>query len=145
MQKSDFSLSKFKTAGGEETLCFCATLNYQGKPIAYVSNEGMGGSHRWQKNKMPETFWAEFAAFCKSTYTQFDFEQDDSLVDDLIEDIEEQKALKRKARKNTLFRLKSENYERGEWRVLKAVGAGAVDFIRKKYGADVAEIFGVQS
>lgn len=42
-----YALTKVHRAGGDETTRFDSVLVLDGRPVAYVSNGGEGGAHRW--------------------------------------------------------------------------------------------------
>lgn len=48
------TLSRLKTAGGEETPRFEATLVFNGNPVAVVSNDGNGGPCRYHWSTRPD-------------------------------------------------------------------------------------------
>lgn len=140
MQKSDFSISAFKQAGGEETMRFECQLLYQGLPIAHVSNSGRGGCHHWHKNpKVNSKLWETFKSFCIEAFPDSGFEQEDHLIDSLIEEIEEKKWLERNSKKSTCFRLIGD--KKGEWRKVNALGDKAKEWLKGKYGDAIETIY----
>ena len=105
MQKSDFSLKKLRIneAGCEETTMFTAELFYGNKLVAYVKNDGRGGSHDYHAYETRQLLkeseeWAEKQP--EKVYgkgeDQFSFKYSlDSLVDELIEAEDAKKFIKK--------------------------------------------------
>lgn len=77
-----FRLKGLKTLKGQENEAFEAELILDGKIVAEVSNAGRGGCHDWfWINKDAESAFHELAVDAADV----DFEEDDSLIWDLIE------------------------------------------------------------
>lgn len=114
----NLSLSKIKIHPdmSQETNCFSATICLDGKPVGTVRNAGHGGCNfydwtdREQGQKIQE--WA------KTQNTEFQFEQLDQVIDQLLAKGEENRQLKKWCKKQTVFRLKGD--EKDKWRILKA-------------------------
>lgn len=140
---------KHAAFASEETACFQATVYIDGVKAGEVSNDGKGGCnmyHPWELQKklddyaktLPDVDVSElFSDDKKHTLPN----SDDLLIGDLLGDYLEARTLKRHCKKETLFRIKSETYKRGEWRTLKApFSPAARAHLIKKYGEDLGEI-----
>ena len=118
----------------EETLCFSATIYFDGKKVGYARNNGCGGCNRydWDSREIRETVeqWAN------EQETEFKFDVLDQLIDDIIQEYETNKWLKRQCKKKVVFRLKGD--KKGEWHLLNYPWCQkAVDFIEERYGDKV--------
>lgn len=117
-----YRLKNYHEAGGDETVRFEAILTKDGKDIAVVSNDGYGGSHRYDTFAGMTGALKEFEEFAKqwradSQYAGF--EDGDRLVDHLAEMI----LLSRK--RGVLFLFDDEDFVNdGQCRVL-SIPAGA--------------------
>lgn len=116
----------------EETLCFEASLYVNGKRAAVVSNDGHGGSHSY--HVIDRAAFAQAEAAAAGADLPFDFERLDQLVDNLVGDYEEQKRLRRLAKRYTLFRLPGD--DPNALRTLKGpkpYDAASLAYIERKY------------
>lgn len=113
---------KFHDDMSQETQCFSATLYIDGKKAANVRNDGQGGCHLfdWFDSKLA----VPFINFCKAmpaTPSSIDGQllpmDDERYVDQLLNQYEEQKSLKRWCKNQTVFRLKGD--KPNSWRIFK--------------------------
>lgn len=86
----NITLSKihYVASMSQETNCFDAVVCIDGKPSFYVSNNGCGGCNMYDGIPNNPNWHNEFKRveeYAKLNYTEFNFEQVDSLVDDLLE------------------------------------------------------------
>ena len=83
----------------EETLCFEATL-YVGKTkVGFVSNRGQGGAneYRFEDPKKRDLF--EDAVKAWNEDAKFQFEPDDAMIHEVMDEMEQKKVVKRLAKK----------------------------------------------
>ena len=128
---------KINNVMSEETLCFSASVYIDGKRAGEVCNRGHGGcnNYHWFDRELGK----KFVKFANEQDTEFDFEKDDHLIGELVDDYEEQKEVRGWCRKQTVFRLKGE--EKGAYRTLTVkYGEKAKKYIEDKYGDKVDEI-----
>ncbi len=102
---------KHSEFASQETNCFEATVYADGKPMFIASNDGQGGSNRydWIKGDSREQFdtkWAKVEAYAKSLNLEFDFEEVDQIVGDLLTDWLIRRDMKRLMNKRILFTRK---------------------------------------
>jgi len=137
---------KYAAFASEETSCFSATVYINGEKAGTVDNDGHGGSNRYSTSALHYTLNAIAATLPDYVYTVGDrtesMKQDaDMLVGDLLEAFLEHRDLKRHCSKKTLFRLKGETYQKGEWLTVKAPFSVQVkEYLQKKYGDRLVEI-----
>lgn len=105
----NITLSKvhFVKSMSEETNCFDAIVCVDGVPAFYVKNEGHGGCNFYGplKGQSREAFDAAFKKvedYAKTVHTEFDFEQVDILLDELLNKIELSKTLARRLKAKML-------------------------------------------
>lgn len=148
--KNTITLKGYKTVAymSEETLCFTATIIFNGKEVADISNEGHGGSDNIYP--IDKTAYAIFEEFVKtlpakdfnwgSQYRKFmDVE---SIVSVICDKIEEEKAdkknlnkLKKQMKEKLCVLLKGEDLKNG-WSVInldKINPANQLLRVRQKY------------
>lgn len=153
-----YTVTAIKLAGGEETPRFQANIYKDGKKIGYVYNEGCGGCCFFRffiENDEKEflTFIEDWAkaklASCKpEDKILYTMEESDTWVYEWIDKFEAQKIhkafeakLRKMSKTKTLFRLKSD--QPNSWRsVLSPYDHSVHDFLIKKYGDQLAEIYG---
>lgn len=143
MAKTTLQLKNLKTAGGDETLRFEATLYIDGKRSATVSNGGTGGSHcyyfvdpeaRAKFDQLVEQFQTtllnpnanrlyynlvEMLSDLQAaipTYSQAHIDRD-FVIDCLIEQLNEEKQFRRWCKSATVFRLPED--AKGQYRTIK--------------------------
>jgi hypothetical protein len=138
---------KHAAFASQETECFTATVYIDGQRCGEVSNEGHGGCNSYHPHDLHDKLNAYAATLPDvdvptSGPKPLTIKQDaDILVGDILADELERRQLKRLCGRSTLFRLKSETYQRGEWRTVKARFSPDVRaHLARKYGADIAEI-----
>lgn len=168
--KNRITLKNIKVleAASDETLCFEASMYFDGKRVAIVHNEGHGGCHFYDAvgegakpydnpihdgNKdasyclLDTAFgWAESQTIiidCSDVEDMDDFELEfdkmDHFVDERLREWEERKFYVNHCRRKTLFRLKGESDE--SWRTVNAAyGPEVKAWIESQYGDQVAEI-----
>jgi len=144
-----------------ETLCFEASMYFDGKRVAIVHNEGMGGPNYYDAvgagakpyddpihdgNKdasyclLDTAFgWAESQTIILEDGFEIEFEKMDHFVGERLAEWEEKKFYVNNCRRKTLFRLEGESDE--SWRTVNAAyGPEVKAWIESKYGDKVAEI-----
>jgi hypothetical protein len=96
----------------EETLCFTADILVDGKMIGSVENRGQGGCnfYHWTDKEAGD----KLEKYAKEKYTEFNFEQLDSLLSDIIANMESEKQYRRWCKKGSYYRLKGD--KEGSWR-----------------------------
>ena len=118
----------------QETLCFSATVLWEGKPVGQVINHGHGGSNQyhWETRKIGDTI----EAWAKEQPLEFEFEKLDILIDQCLNHLENTKRFQRLFKKELLFRLKGD--KKHEWRSFKIKTPDYLDrlvsHVRQKYG-----------
>jgi hypothetical protein len=139
-----YTVRSVKTFTGMEGPGFNAMLCRDGKPVAFVIDDANGGCLHFQWNSRAEEMALEAA--CKQM-PPTDFEgmsiayNPDMLLSRLVDRHENDKRLKRIARKKTLFRVKGDDPE--EWRTLNVVGEKAAQYLARKYGEQIEAIYGL--
>ncbi len=129
-----YALRSVREAGGEETLCFEATLTRHGRPIAVVSNGGTGGSHRYSPLERGgrddiEAF-RQFAVRWNAGSELAGYADDDQLIDRLVE------VARLNRSRRLLFLLDDADYwSTGEARAVVGIPdrADALDYLRHQY------------
>jgi hypothetical protein len=99
----------------EETLCFSASLYWNGKKVGRVNNGGHGGGNNYSydipKIRKEITKWIESEPVFWSDGTECDFEKLDCLIGQLVEEADQKKWLKNQMRNKVLFRLEGDDEE----------------------------------
>lgn len=114
----------------EETDCFSATICLDGVKVGEVGNRGCGGANEY--HWVDRAIGLKIQDWAKTQPTEFDFEQLDQILDDMIQKVEAVNQIKRRTKKTTWFRLPGD--KKGEWRIVKAPYDQKVkDFIVGKY------------
>ena len=140
---ASYSVRNVKTFIGMEGPGFNATLCRDGKPVAFVIDDANGGCFHFQWTSPPEGTALE--AICKQI-PPTDFEglsiaySPDRFLSQLVDDYENDKRLRRIAKKKTLFRIKGDDPD--EWRTLNVVGEKARQYLARKYGEQLEAIYG---
>lgn len=121
----------------EETRCFTADIVVDGKVIGEVENRGNGGCNMyfWKDRKAGEAL----QKFAEQKYPQYTFEQIDSLIEDIIVEMELAKQLKRWCVKDTVIKLK-EHKEEDFIKVRVPYSPIVAQRLRKEYGNRLVEI-----
>ena len=138
-----YTVRNVKTFLGTEGYGFNATLCRDGKPVAFVIDDANGGCFHFQWTSPIEE--AALEAVCKQT-PPTDFEglsivhKADRFLSQLVDNYENDKRLKRIAKKKTLFRVKGDSPD--EWRTLNAMGEKASAYLVKKYGEQLETVYG---
>ena len=124
----DIQLKNVKIYAGlsQETVAFAASLYVDGKKVGEARNAGHGGSNdvdvfdrdgRWDRAAI-EKMEAE-AATHEWSYDGKTYPHSlDSYIGQLVDDVQEQRYLKRKCRTQTLFRIPDETYDDGQYSVI---------------------------
>jgi hypothetical protein len=82
----------------------------------------------------------------KKTYADWEPSYVADWVNTLVDDHANKKRMDRMAKTKTLFRVAGEQYQQGEWRVLKKVyGPDVQKWLDQKYPNKVTEIYGVKA
>jgi len=163
---TQYSLSGIKTFTGMEGYGLNANLLLDGKKIAFILDDGNGGMLRIdyagkdyeQRKKVEADFHAalvavydhaayvkymveEIGADAKDVGTQSPSDMAETWINQQADAAALSKRLKSLAKKHTLFRLTGDKPI--EWRTVKnhIYGPASVDFIKKKYGGKVLEIY----
>ena len=125
----DITLKNVKIYAGlsEETIAFNASVYIDGKKVGEAKNAGHGGANdvdvrdsegRWHRDLLKE-----METECAKHTWAYDNETHnhnlDSYIGELVDNVQEQRDLKRKCRTQTLFRIPDEVYEDGEYHVMK--------------------------
>ena len=132
-----YSIKGLKTFQGMEGGGFNVTLCKDGKPIAFVINEGCGGCCLWRW--LDRAAEAPFKAYVKKELPGEDFEVEDLYISRLIDAVEGEKQIRRWCKKKVVFRLKTDKAD--TYRTLTApYSAEAAAFLRKKHGEALEEI-----
>lgn len=97
MKDLKLKIKKFKAAGGEETLRFQLELYINNKRSAIISNGGTGGPHDWYwlDSESEKLFNQHLRELIDQNYFEFDFEQGDELIDELINELQIEKDCKK--------------------------------------------------
>lgn len=138
----NITLTKVKTAGGEETPRFEARLAVDGVEVAIVTNGGTGGANRyhWLDEHRYPGLVAQIETLAKQV-TGATFEPLDALVFQLLDEIALAKRLKRTMKTKHVFRLVGD--KPGEYRTATQVGWTDIrKVLREKYGEKLACIVG---
>ncbi len=143
-----FAIKALKIAkfASEETLCFEATVYFDGKRLGRASNEGHGGPNLYGF-RLTDEVQAAALAYAKANIEWWDdsfsatSEVLDSVIGGLIDDLESAKLIKRHLKTKILFRLHGDPDD-GSYRTVAHRGepqktAGA---ITEKYGKKVIEL-----
>lgn len=91
----------FSERMSEETNCFCATVYVDGKKAFEVSNRGHGACNEY--HVIDKDLYDRAEAFAKETQKEFDFEQLDMLIDDLLNAHLAVKEVKKLMKRKILF------------------------------------------
>jgi len=71
----------------DESTCFSAEIWVDGKKLAHVQNDGMGGSHCYQpRGGLNGPDWRAFEEHCKAQPHEYDFDITDQFIDKLLEE-----------------------------------------------------------
>jgi len=144
----DITLKNVKIYAGlsEETIAFNASVYIDGKKVGEAKNAGHGGSNdvdvrdkdgRWNRDLLKE-METEASKHTWSYEGEAHNHSLDSYIGDLVSDVEEQRALKRKCRTQTLFRNPKETYNFGEYHIIKSkFDAQVKAYLITKYGDKV--------
>lgn len=116
-------IKNYRSCKGTEGDAFSCALHIDGKKAAEVSYEGTGGPYRWRwldaasekawrahVEAHPDIILGHGAGAVKA--------DDDLVFGDILDDFEEQRFLRRRCKKQTLFRVPGD--ERGSWRTINA-------------------------
>ena len=144
----DITLKSIKIYAGlsEETIAFQASLYVDGKRVGEAKNAGHGGANdvrvfkdgRWDR-ALIDTMEAEAATHTWEYEGEAHPHSLDSYIGELVNNIQEQRDVKRKCRTQTLFRIPDETYHRGEYHVMKRKYDSTVKaYLIKTYGEQVA-------
>ena len=121
----------------EETLCFSAAIYADGKRIGTAKNQGQGGPNHYEADD-DEAFKA-LEAFAKERGTveeKFSFMETDIFIDELVNEFDWNRILRRDCKTKTLFRT-SDEPNKDSWRVIKAKFSDEIrSYIYSKYGTD---------
>lgn len=91
----------------EETVCFSATIVMDGRVVGYVQNDGKGGCNSYHfEPGMQEVFDAAVEKYKANCKPEFEFELDDQMVDEVMEETSNERDMKTK----TLFKHKGQTY-----------------------------------
>jgi hypothetical protein len=139
-----YTIKNLKTWSGMDGYGYSATIYCDGKEVGTILQEGSGAPdfYRWN-SKEEEKIANEFAkSLPEDEYGTF--EKLDTYFAKLCDDFENTKRMKSLLKKKTLFRLKDETYENGEWRTVEMPFSEKVHaYLDKKYGDRLGEISGV--
>ena len=121
----------------EETLAFTADIYLDGKKVGDVSNRGNGGCNLYYWNdKEAEKKITDFAV---KTETEFNFEQVDTLLSKMIDNMEIAKKERRACKTKTAFRVKGQ--DKSVFYTINVPYSPLVKSqLEKKYGAELTEI-----
>ncbi len=141
-------LKKVHQIQGDETPCFNAEVWADGKKVAHVRNDGHGGCCMWDwtvgqeirdalQALAAERFPHPAAMDGYPVVQRYWYsEVKDQLVYGLLDDLTEQKWLKRKCKASILFRKAGEVYERGVWSEARGPYTPALgEALRRRFGA----------
>lgn len=127
----------------EETTAFTATIYVDGMSVGHVKNDGQGGSNSYGLTREWEQKLEAHAKSLPDLQSEYGpLKMDlDLLIDELMNQQEQEKHLKRQFKKTTFFRIKDEEYKADEWRTVKSPYNAAVQaFLDKNYGDRVTRI-----
>jgi hypothetical protein len=137
----NLAIKSVKCAGGEETPRFELNLYINNKKAAQVSNGGTGGScmWRWDNKEFEELFNQHIKYLDSQGRFEFNFEQGDHLIYEMLAEFEENKEFKKECRTKTLFILT--NSEPGCYYTIATKYSPQVKhFLIDKYGEKLKEI-----
>ena len=111
----------------QETVAFNASVYIDGKKVGEAKNSGSGGAnHIDVRNGEGRSDWDLLQRMEGEAGTHtYDYENGkhphslDSYIGELVDDVQEQRDLKRKCKTQTLFRIPNEVYGDGEYHVMK--------------------------
>jgi hypothetical protein len=114
----NLTLSKVKIHPdiSDETNCFSATINLDGKVVGTVQNDGHGGCHMYYWND--HNAGKQIEAWAEQQPMEFEFEKLDQIINKLLYRQENIRWLTRNTKSKTLFRLSGEPL--GEWHTIKS-------------------------
>ena len=146
----DITLKNVKIYAGlsEETIAFNASVYIDGKKVGEAKNNGRGGNNdvdvrdkdgRWNRDLI-QKMETEAATHTWSYEGKTHPHSLDSYIGDLVDDVQEQRDLKRKCRTQTLFRVPDETYQDGEYHVIKGKYNEAMKAYLIKSHGDKVEI-----
>jgi len=132
----------------QETIAFNANVYVDGKKVGEASNEGHGGSNRFDLFENGRRDW-ELQDKCEKEAAKYTWSYDgetfnhslDSYIGSLVDNEVDERELKRKLKTQTLFRIPGESYEDGEYHVMKQKYDFTVrDYLIREYGDKVQVI-----
>lgn len=140
----DYTLKGYKSFMSSDGYAFSATVYADGKKIGTVSNGGYGGPNDY--SFIDKTAGDALEVYAKSLppleselFPEGLTMDLDLYIDELINDLEEKKVIKRHCKTKTLFQLKGD--AKGEWRVIKTMYSPKVaEHLRNKYPDTLKEI-----
>jgi hypothetical protein len=144
----DITLKNVRIYAGlsQETVAFAASLYADGKKVGETRNAGHGGNNdvdvrnkegRWDVALL-DRMEAEAATHTWSYEGETHNHNLDSYIGQLVDDVLEQRDLKRRCRTQTLFRIPAETYQHSEYHFLKRKYSEVVkEHLVKKYGPGV--------
>lgn len=145
--KVELKKVKYYESMSEETSCFEADIWVNDKKLAFVCNQGQGGSNEYHPiNGYSDPAWKEFEGWCKAQPHKYDFDYTDQVIDGLfMEWIEKDNKRRAKAQAKrwckgqTVWRCKGD--PEGSWAVRKIPYTKQVgDILRNKFGDELEEI-----
>ena len=126
----------------DETMCFSASLHWQGKRIGNVLNRGNGGPNEYHWLAGPYDIPPEIEEWVEAQDVEYDFERLDQIVDGLVCDFDDARRLKKLAKTKTVFRVRGD--KEGAYRTLKKPYSESIqNHLDTKYGDSIIEIVGV--
>ena len=132
-----YTIKGVKTFRGMEGQGFNATLCRDGKPIAHVDDEGCGGCYNWRW--LVKDAEALFKAHVKQQLPAVEFEPEDHFISRLVDELQEERTLRRWCKGKTVFRLKAD--APGSYHTLTSrYSAAAAAHLRRKHGELLGEI-----
>jgi hypothetical protein len=134
----NYALRAIKSAQGEETPCFSATITLDGVDIGSVRNTGTGGNcfWYWKDHLVGETFYR----WIKANTTE-SFEPEDDWAYQHLDAFDNLKIYMRKSLKKTLFAIDAD-ISTGEYRELSTPDSlKARAWILAKYTAQHPKVF----
>lgn len=147
-EKKNVELRNVKCAAfaSQETSCFAATVYIDGEKQGTVENDGHGGCNFYHPFSIQDKLAAIAATLPDIQFDGQTLKQDaDILIGDLLNAYLQKRDLKRLCSKKTLFRLKSETYQDGEYRTVKAPFSEKVKaYLVNKYSETLGEILNEQ-
>ena len=134
-------LKGIKMAGGDETPRFETTLYLDGVKAAVVWNGGTGGRNEWHwldRTGGVSALSAKFTAYAKEKLPDEKFEIEDQIVNQLLDDADYRKRMKRLCANKTLCHLPGWTYREGEWSEFKVkFDTHAKSILGAKYGEGI--------